>query len=660
MRQGLAAHSETGAPLQVTPLAGLSVTCLSNELAAAICLLHLIRLGARQAADSGPADIVLTSAVAEGLPCHPQGTITCCFVQHFMDGGGLVGSETTAQAAIGLTDYISASGDRPARTGADLASIVTGFCATQAVLAWLLGGRRPGQFSKVELSPLRTLATLKTILIAARARPDAWTGTHVRSRDRLVDSGYATADGRITLDFPYDGHEAWTKFARTIGLGDAVVADIGDRWYETVGWGDDVDRYRGVYQAAFARMTTEHAIDMIRSHGGSSVPFLTLEQCLDHPHSQALRLRESLDVGLPWELLPHGSEPAPAANGSESDDPCRPLEGIRVLDLGVGGVGPFAGALLAWLGADVIKVEAPNEFIHAVRPLVGGLSTTYLSLNQGKRSVSLNIKTPVERERILALLANADVLMENFRPGALDRAGLGFADVRQARPGIVYASASGFGWVGPLAEQPCTDPHTQAISGFAAGNVDEKTGLPRRIRYYGFLDLVTSCVFAESILAALVLRKFQGGSIQVRTSMLHAATAAQSAHGLGPRAAFDGIFRSVDGDVAVTCRDDGELARLAELTGGTGKDTIASAIKELPSTPWTQACAAAGIPCVRVLHDDEVNSRRDYWDQGILRDLPLRHASPLAAGGPPWVFDGSVPPGPLAPYPGADEDRWLE
>jgi crotonobetainyl-CoA:carnitine CoA-transferase CaiB-like acyl-CoA transferase len=84
------------------------------------------------------------------------------------------------------------------------------------------------------------------------------------------------------------------------------------------------------------------------------------------------------------------------------------------------------------------------------------------------------------------------------------------------------------------------------------------------------------------------------------------------------------------------------------------------ALAALPSTAWTQACSAAAIPCARLLRDEEVNSRRDYWELGILRRLPLRHAGPLVAGGPPWMFEGSVPSGPPAPYPGTDEDKWLD
>ncbi len=158
---------------------------------------------------------------------------------------------------------------------------------------------------------------------------------------------------------------------------------------------------------------------------------------------------------------------------SSGRDPERPLADVRVVDFGVGGVGPFAATLLAWLGADVVKVEAPNEFILDVRPTVGGLSTTYLAINQGKRSVRLDLKDEADRELARGLVADADVVIENFRPGALSRVGFGFDELSSLNPRLVYCSVTGFGGVGPLSGEPCTDPHMQAFSGFAMANADE-------------------------------------------------------------------------------------------------------------------------------------------------------------------------------------------
>src|SRR6185437_15688562 len=114
--------------------------------------------------------------------------------------------------------------------------------------------------------------------------------------------------------------------------------------------------------------------------------------------------------------------------------------------------------MLATLGADVVKIEAPNEFIHAVRPDADGLSTTYSALNVGKRSRELNLKQPEAVGEARAIAADADVVLENFRPGAMARLGFDYAQLTAGNPGLVYVSASGFGSVGPLASLQCTDP----------------------------------------------------------------------------------------------------------------------------------------------------------------------------------------------------------
>ncbi len=524
----------------MTLLDGVVIATRRETPATATCARHLVRLGA-SVGSSREAAVVL-----EGE-------------EHELMGGGLVASETTAQAALGLTDYIGPFGGHPARTGCDLASAAAGYCGALVTLARLRGSERP---VRVELSPLRSLAALKTIIWAARTRPDEWSGTHVRSRERLVDSGYETQDGRVTLDFPFDGFEQWRSFVGALGLPTSTVGLFEPRWYETVGWGDDVDEGRPHYESRLREFSTAQAISMIREHGGSSVPFLTAEECLSHPQSEALGLRDRVETGLPWSL---DGRPG-AITATRPVDAHYPLEGLRVLDFGVGGVGPFSATLLAWLGADVIKIEAPNEFIHAVRPTSNGISTTYLAINQGKRSVRLDLKHEPDRELAKKLVRTADVVMENFRPGAMGRLGLGFDDVRALNPRVVYCSVTGFGSHGPLSAELCTDPHMQAFSGFAAENADTRDGRPRRVRYYAIVDLVTSCAVAEAACAGLLLRDAGGEAVRVETSMLQVM--ADVIGGTRRARPFpDGIFGAADGHVALTCDDDAGWRTLVDALG---------------------------------------------------------------------------------------------
>ena len=627
-------------------LDGVVVGTRRETPATATCARHLVRLGAVPGA-LDEADVVLDAE------------------EHALLGGGLVGSETTAQAALGLTDYIGTFGAEPARTGCDLASAAAGFCGALWALAALRGSERP---VRVSLSPMRALAALKTIIWAARTRPDEWTGTHVRSRERLVDSGYETRDGRITLDFPFTGHEQWRAFVEALELPSTVVESYDSRWYETVGWGDDVDEARPVYERHLRERSADDAIALIREHGGSSVPFLTVAGCLAHPQSEALGLRDAVAHGLPWSMTGGGAK----RQSGGTLDPARPLAGTRVVDFGVGGVGPFSATLLAWLGADVIKVEAPNEFILAVRPTLDGLGTTYLAINQGKRSVRLDLKDEEDHAIARSLVATADVVMENFRPGALERLGLGFDDVRDLNPDVVYCSVTGFGSRGPLAGEPCTDPHMQAFSGFAAQNADRREGLPRRVRYYAIVDLVTSCVVAEAACAGLMLRDAGGEAVRIETSMLQAMADVLGSP-VQPHVP-DALFRTADGHVALTCDGDSEWRRLADALGSQAlqrasfarnEDRIARrdeveaeverALVRLPSAAWAHRLGRAGIACARVARDEEVIARKDLWDDGILRDLPSSSGR-LVAGGAPWRLPQSLA-APAAPQPGEHTEQ---
>jgi crotonobetainyl-CoA:carnitine CoA-transferase CaiB-like acyl-CoA transferase len=658
-------------PDGLRPLNGIAVSLRAADAAALVAARHLERLGATvEPGNERVADIVLVEKADAEIRTASEGTLVCVFELHRLSGGGIVGSETMAQAAMGLTDYVGTA-DAPARTGCAVGSAVAGFCAVQAVLAWLYGGREPDVRHDVRVSALRAISTLKTILWAARSRPDAWTGTHLTSRDRLEDSGYDTRERRITLDFPLGAELPWLGFVTELGLAPETIERLRPRWIESVGWGDDVDLARPLYEEKLAALTSDDAIALVRRNGGSSVPFLSPAECLADPQAEALGLVESLAEGLPWRLEAAGSlcVPLPSVR-----DPDRPLAGVRVVDFGVGGVGPFAATLLAWLGADVVKVEAPNEFILAVRPTVEGLSSTYLAINQGKRSVALNLKDADDLQLARRLVDEADVVIENFRPGALGRLGLGPDDVAEMSARVVYCSATGFGWSGPLRDEPCTDPHMQAFSGFASLNAETESGLPRRVRYYGFVDLVTSTVIAEAVCAGLLARATQGGPVRIQTSMLHAVSEAMRM--TVPSAASpepDGVFPALDGFVALTCRDDEEWAALVDaldaraLLGGDGLATVAGrrharedvramlagVLSRRPAAAWEQALGRCGVPCVRALHDDEVLGRRDYWEAGLLRELPIADGAPLVAGGPPWRRI-SVAPAPPAPVPGAD------
>ncbi|MEM7057759.1 MAG: CoA transferase [Pseudomonadota bacterium] len=197
-----------------------------------------------------------------------------------------------------------------------------------------------------------------------------------------------------------------------------------------------------------------------------------------------------------------------------------PLDGIRVLDLTTMISGPLGAMILGDLGADVIKVEArQGDATRAVATRRGGMSASFLNNNRNKRSIVLDLKNPDGRTALLKLMSTADVVIQNFRPGVVDRLGVGYADAIQARPDIVYASITGFGTEGPYAHKPVFDPLIQSLSGLTtvqAGSDERRPALVRTI----LPDKLTAFTVAQAILAALFSRERTGKGQHLHLSML--------------------------------------------------------------------------------------------------------------------------------------------
>ena len=230
------------------------------------------------------------------------------------------------------------------------------------------------------------------------------------------------------------------------------------------------------------------------------------------------------------------------------------LEGIRVIELGSYVTGPFASLLLADLGAEVIKVERPGQG----DPFRGWgeklYSATFCSLNRNKKSMTLNILCDEGTEIFLKLAAGSDIVIENFRPGTLERKGLGYEAVRALNPKIIYCSISGFGQKGPYRDLPGYDTVGQAMSGLLSLLTD-----PEKPQGMGisFSDHLTGMYACYGVLAALVNRMITGEGQRVETSLLRASVSFVSENaaryfetGVVPRRAYRtrtaGVFAFVD------------------------------------------------------------------------------------------------------------------
>jgi crotonobetainyl-CoA:carnitine CoA-transferase CaiB-like acyl-CoA transferase len=176
--------------------------------------------------------------------------------------------------------------------------------------------------------------------------------------------------------------------------------------------------------------------------------------------------------------------------------------------------------MLADQGADVIKIESPSgDLMRHFNPIRNGMSASFLSCNRNKRSLAVDLKAAEGLAIVQKLIATADVLVHNFRPGAAERIGLGENAVREIRRDIIYVSISGFGDSGPYAGQRAYDPVIQAVSGLAELQTDRDTGRPRMVRTI-IADKTTALTAAQAITAALFARERSGEGQHVRIAML--------------------------------------------------------------------------------------------------------------------------------------------
>ncbi|MEE2775475.1 MAG: CoA transferase [Acidobacteriota bacterium] len=205
-----------------------------------------------------------------------------------------------------------------------------------------------------------------------------------------------------------------------------------------------------------------------------------------------------------------------------------PLEGLRVIDLSAVISGPMATQMLGDQGAEVIKVEPPGigDLTRPMGTSRNGLSAIYAAVNRNKRAVILDLGQEAGLEAFRKLVATADVLVQNFRPGAAERMGIGYEAMSEIRPDLVYASICGFGFSGPHAQRRVYDPLIQAASGmaWAQGQGVSSDGRPALVRTIA-LDKVTALTAAQAITAALFARERGLGGQHVRLSMLDAAIA---------------------------------------------------------------------------------------------------------------------------------------
>lgn len=262
------------------------------------------------------------------------------------------------------------------------------------------------------------------------------------------------------------------------------------------------------------------------------------------------------------------------------------MRGVRILDLSIALTGPYAVALLADQGAEVIKVERPviGDIARYLGVAVNGMSALYLTCNRGKRSIAVNLEHPEGIDIVRWLAADADVVVQNFRPGVVDRLGVGYDAIRAINDDVIYASLSGFGSQGPYRDRSAYDTVIQAYAGFAANQADPTDDLPVFLRQTA-ADKVTALYACQAISAALFARDRGAGGQHLELSMADAVVSFLWADAAGNEVLVDSDhsqhssfvagfapFRFDDGWGIVTPTSERDFAGMCRAFGVDGAD----------------------------------------------------------------------------------------
>lgn len=367
------------------------------------------------------------------------------------------------------------------------------------------------------------------------------------------------------------------------------------------------------------------------------------------------------------------------------------LAGVRVLDLGKIYNGPYAGLMLAHLGADVIKIEPPEGETLRFRAEPGKETHEFVMLNSNKRAVSLDLKRSEGRAVLLDLVRDADVLVENFARGALDRLGLDYEALAEINPRLIYASGKGYGLSGPYADMPAMDITVQAMSGVIAS-----TGFPDGPPLKAgpaFMDFMGGIHLFGAIMAALVQRASTGRGQLVEVSMHDTVfpTLASALGGIYNNLRQDipertgnrhsglavspyGVYPSADGHVALFCVTDNHWKSLLSAMGRedllsderfTSTHLRAGHLEEVDAqvSAWTvlhdkwalvQVLQAGGVPCAPVLSVREVAQDRHLIERGMIRHIDHPRLGEVPVVGTPLRLTDS-PLQTVRPAPGLGE-----
>ena len=374
-------------------------------------------------------------------------------------------------------------------------------------------------------------------------------------------------------------------------------------------------------------------------------------------------------------------------------EPKGPLNGLKVLSIGTSIVGPWAATLLGYLGAEVFKVEPPKgEFLRVLYPHQNKLSTAYSSTNLNQKSAGLNTKETEGMNAMLNLANQADVLIENFRPGVTDRIGLGYELLHKSNPNLVFASSSGYGDDGPMKNLAALEPHLQAFSGMSG--ITGFRGDDGQLIRFTHLDPTGAIFFCGLIMLGLIERERFGHACWVKTSHLANALANMNnkvsevllanaqVEPLGSGSSTSAPNRCYLCEdkrfIAVSCENQNQWSAFCEAMGLTelaedprfskntdridNRDELDNILKdhflEKPSRWWSLRLTKAKVPNSFDLCFDDLQFHQQIIENNFLVEVNGDHTGPFYVGGLPWEFSETPPKIDTSiPVPGGDTER---
>lgn len=376
-----------------------------------------------------------------------------------------------------------------------------------------------------------------------------------------------------------------------------------------------------------------------------------------------------------------------------------PLAGIRVLDVTNVLAGPFCSYQLVLMGAEVIKIEQPGSGDLARRlgadPVAAErlMGASFVAVNAGKQSVTLNLKQHAAKKIFKQLVEQSHVVIENFRPGVMQRLGLDYSVLSQINPRIVYCAVSGFGQNGPLASRPAYDQVIQGMSGVMSVTGD-KHSAPLRVGY-PVCDTVGGMTAAFAICAALVDASLHRQGRMIDVSMLESTLATMGwvvsnylNAGTVPiplgnenfTAAPSGTFRTADGLLNIAANETVQYEKLCDLLGRPGlktdprfadrnirkqnRESINREIQEVLLTrtaeEWENLLIAAGVPAGRVLSVPEILAHPHLAQRKFITNFPQADPPQSLTGGGFQISGADAVPSSPAPTLSEHTDSWLQ